>query len=31
MKEDPFRNIKFHLDDVDMAYLTDEELKKANE
>lgn len=28
MKEDPFRNIKFHLDDVDMAYLTDEELKK---
>ena len=27
MKEDPFRNIKYHLDDVDMAYLTEEELK----
>ena len=27
MKEDPFRNIKFHLDEVDMAYLNDEELK----
>jgi site-specific recombinase XerD len=27
MKEDPFRTIKYHLDDVDMAYLTEEELK----
>jgi site-specific recombinase XerD len=27
MKEDPFRNIKYHLDEVDMAYLTEEELK----
>jgi len=27
MKEDPFRNIKYHLDDVDMAYLSEEELK----
>ena len=27
MKEDPFRNIKYHLDDVDMAYLTEDELK----
>lgn len=27
MKVDPFRNIKFHLDDVDMAYLNEEELK----
>ena len=27
MKEDPFRNIRFHLDEVDMDYLTDEELR----
>jgi site-specific recombinase XerD len=27
MKEDPFRTIKYHLDEVDMAYLTEEELK----
>jgi len=28
IKVDPFRNIKFHLDDVDMAYLTEEEIGK---
>ncbi|MEI6750536.1 MAG: site-specific integrase [Bacteroidales bacterium] len=27
MKKDPFINIKFHLDDVDMAYLDEAELK----
>jgi len=27
MKIDPFSNISYHLDDVDMAYLNDEELK----
>jgi site-specific recombinase XerD len=26
MKVDPFSNIKFHLDDVDLAYLSEEEL-----
>ncbi|MFA5973270.1 MAG: site-specific integrase [Lentimicrobiaceae bacterium] len=26
MKADPFRNITFHLDDVDMAFLTEDEL-----
>ncbi|HNW97982.1 MAG TPA: site-specific integrase [Bacteroidales bacterium] len=26
MKTNPFSNIKFHLDDVDLAYLTEEEL-----
>lgn len=26
MKADPFTNIKYHLDDVDLAYLTEEEL-----
>jgi site-specific recombinase XerD len=26
MKSDPFANIKFHLDDVDLAYLNDDEL-----
>lgn len=31
IKVDPFRNIKFHLDEVDMAYLTDEELNKIME
>jgi site-specific recombinase XerD len=28
MKADPFSNISYHLDEVDLAYLTDEELKK---
>jgi site-specific recombinase XerD len=28
MKLDPFANIKFHLDKVDLAYLTEEELNK---
>jgi site-specific recombinase XerD len=28
MKVDPFSNISYHLDEVDLAYLTDEELKK---
>ena len=27
LKSDPFRNTKFHLDDVDLAYLNEEELK----
>ena len=26
IKTDPFKNIKYHLDDVDMAYLNEEEL-----
>lgn len=26
MKSDPFSNIRFHLDDVDLAYLTEDEL-----
>jgi site-specific recombinase XerD len=28
MKKDPFANIKYHLDDVDLAYLDEDELNK---
>lgn len=31
MKNNPFSNIKYHFDDVDMAYLTEEELRKVME
>ncbi|MFA6923860.1 MAG: site-specific integrase [Bacteroidales bacterium] len=29
LKADPFKNIKFHLDDVDMAYLSEDELNNV--